>query len=74
MAGLTPQEASVMELRDRGLTASKISEMLDLAVDRVARIVAMYDGAGDETRHKLAMRHGSAALLSAINRARAEAA
>lgn len=71
MAGLTPQETAVMELRDKGLTASKISARLGLAFGRVARIIAMYDGAGDETRHKIAMRQGSAALLSAIERAEA---
>ena len=68
MAGLTPQETAVMELRDKGLTDRN---PVRVKVQQVARIIAMYDGAGDETRHKIAMRQGSAALLSAIERAEA---
>lgn len=66
MSGLTPQEDAVMQLRDQGLVPRQIAFELGISPDRAARIVAMYDGRSDQSRHNAMMARGSRMLLKAL--------
>lgn len=63
MSGLTPQEASVMELRDRGMMPAQIAMELGIAHTTASRIVFMYD---DDPRHDHAYRRKMAAASAVL--------
>lgn len=69
--GLTPGELAIMDRWDAGMSISKIARELGRNVERVRNLVIYYDGAADQRMHKRDMAAGNAALLSALQDARA---
>jgi hypothetical protein len=63
---LTPQESTVLDLWDRGLSMQMIAAQTGLKRDNVARILSSFDGSQDQRVQEASIRAGSAALLAAI--------
>ena len=68
--GLTPRELEIMDRWDAGRSIRQIAKELGRDVEAVRKLVIYYDGAAEQRMNRGAMAASSAALLSALQRAR----
>lgn len=69
--GLTPRELAIMDRWDAGQSIRQIARELGREVESVRKLVIYYDGAAEHRLHCSAAKVGSAALLRALQEARA---
>ncbi|MDM7928694.1 hypothetical protein [Blastomonas fulva] len=66
-----PQEKTVLDLWDSGLTILQIVVQTGIKKENVGRILSSFDGSSDQRIDEASIRAGSQALLAAIQQVQA---